>query len=768
MERVLAGLIIGLISALLWPTLPATWVGGTILVIGLCLISRASFISGCLLGAALCILLINHQFNDLAYLFKPNSSIKGTVISLPQQGKFSSRFKLRVNTINERASNATVIVYWPGIVNVEYGDLLILKGHGRPLHGSLNQGGFNYQRYLVGNKVSATITVKEGEIIKPQKSWKHSLKSRFASHLARLSQGHYIQALALGDRSLLGDKHWLTLKSTGTGHLFAISGLHLSLVALFSFWLFKKLFSCLVHSSLIEHTQVICSGLSVIVCFGYAYLSGFSLPTQRAFIILAVLLAMMMIKQRISLAHKLGISLLLVLLINPTAILTASLWLSFGAILLIYALVATQNKGALEEISMIGRLLHWFKQLISLQLWLFLGLLGINLSFFGGLSLVAPIANLFAVPIVSIIVLPLTLISLLLESTGASIWATKGTLMCVNWVLEVLFWCLELLQELDGSWVVISESYYRWFAFLITIIIVLAWQSSYMSHWRKLLLCAPALIFIFLFLWQVNARGQDWQVTFLDVGHGNAAVVIKHGRAIVVDTGKSFSNSSVASRTIEPFLDNQGISDLDYIIVTHDDNDHSGGLADLVRRYPKAKIISNQSNVGDTRAQHCKLLNNIDWLQLKLVFAQAPLNIAKTDNDRSCLVRLSDEKHSVLFVGDIQKTAERYFSKTLSSAWQSDVLQISHHGSKTSSSESFLDKVSPSIGIISSSRFNQWGFPHVSVLKRLKKLGVETYSTATDGQISIRFSKKQSLVTTYRKNISPFWYNRDLSFGHYD
>ncbi len=721
------------------------------------------------MGAALCILLVNHQFNDLVYLSKPNSSINGTVISLPQQGKFSNRFEMRLKTINNQASNAKVLVYWPGQVPVKFGDQITAKVKSRPLHSSLNQGGFNYQRYLVAHGVIASVTILNGEISSVPLSWLEQMKANYRKRLTRLHSAPYILALALGDRSLLEEHHWATLKATGTGHLFAISGLHLSLVAMLTFWLFNSIYSKVAPQRALVQRPLVCGVLSVAVCFGYAYISGFALPTQRAFITLCVLLAFMALKQRVNLATKLGLSLLIILLVNPNAMLSASFWLSFGAIALIYALVVTQFTHTIGPQKTTQRVTSWLKQLLKMQLWLFVGLLGINLTFFSGLSLIAPIANLVAVPVVSLLILPLILITLVAEMLGAYPWLIKALLLLIDECLSGLVLFLTKLQGADFAWLAMPNEYYVWLAIVILTLLLASWQSLVITKARLLLCCSlSAALFASAYSFYKKPMDKYWQVTFLDVGQGNAAVITRQGRAVIVDTGKRYSKGSAASRIIEPYLTTQGITDIDYIIATHDDTDHSGGLADLAKSYPDARLISNQTMVAQLPTRSCAMQETVTWMGLSLQFAQVPLSVAKTDNDRSCLVRISGQGNSVLFVGDIQKKAEQYFSQTLADSWQSDVLQIAHHGSKTSSSTSFLEKIAPKIGIISSSRFNQWHFPHPMVMRRLNKQGVESYLSARDGQISVSFGLNRRLITTYRGNIAPFWYNRDLSFGHYD
>jgi len=743
------------------------WIGLSVLLTGVCLVTRASFISGVLIGAALCILLVNHQFIDLPTLLKPNSSIKGTVISLPRQGKFSNRFQFQVSAIDGVSSRARILVYWPGQVNINEGDHIQFKGRGRPIHSTLNQGSFNYQRWLIANGFSATFKVLEGDISSSVPNWQFRLKRRINARLTTLSQQKYIRALAFGDRSLFDDDSWQLLKMTGTGHLFAISGLHLSLLALFSFSIFHRLYINVSTQRLLSYADIVCSGLSLIVCYAYADLSGLALPTLRALLLLCVLMLFLILKQRITIAAKLMFCLLILLILSPSAMLSASFWLSFGAMSLIYVMIVTNHSQQSESPSLFLRAGRWLIQLVKLQLWLFIGLLGLNVVFFAGFSTVAPITNLIAVPLISLVVLPLILNALLAELAGLGS-LVDGLLTSANYLLEWLIVILELFVQFDYAWLLMASPSLSWLLMLFTSLAFLWWQlpSSMFLIRNRILIGALSLIIL-------GGSTRDrlaparWTSHFLDVGQGNSTVIIKNNHAIIIDTGKSFLNNSVAMRTVLPFIAKKSVVALDFLIVTHDDNDHSGGTADILAQFPQATLISNQQQIAGHHAIECVGLAAIDWQGLVLKFSQMPHHLAKNDNDSSCIIHISDQDHSVLLVGDIGKKAERYLVDTLDKTWQSTVLQIGHHGSKTSSSNDFLDKIRPEVGVISDARFNQWHFPHPQVLRRLSDHGIIHLDTAKLGQISITFTQGGYQVTSYRHNIAPFWYNRDLSFGHY-
>jgi len=735
-------------------------------VLGTFTLLRLRFISGLTIGAALCILLVNHQFVDLPYLMKPNSSIKGTVISLPQAGKFSTRMSLKVSSIDERASNARILIYWAGRPEVSIGDVVTFSGKVKPIHSSLNQGGFNYQRWLVANGYAAQVSVKNGVILSKGDAWQHHLKRQITDKISGLSHRHYINALALGDRSMFTDDTWQLLRNTGTSHLFAISGLHLSMLALFTFTILRQSFLRIVDDKYIRHCNMACSILSFFACYAYADLSGFALPTLRALMLLGVLAFFLALKQRVGVNAKLLFCLVIVLIVSPTAVLSASFWLSFGAMALIYMLIVT--KGAEDNKEENNRWWRYGKQFLLLQVWLFFGLFGLNVIFFGGISTIGPVANFVAVPVVSFLVLPLILLALLAQIIGLS-GLVDLLFYIANGVLAMLFSLLEFLQQINYAWLSLNGSAVLPLILLIFGLLLVLWlRCNLLDKKIVVVTTSLSLLAIVACLYQPPLDDSRWSVHFLDVGQGNATVIVKGGVAIIIDTGKRYTKGSAASRIIVPFIEQAKVDRVDMIVVTHDDNDHSGGLLFLHQQYPAAKIISNQQEVDGLITQSCEHIAPMQWQGLDIMFTKVPASYVRTNNDSSCLIRVGDNNHSVLLVGDIGKKAEQYFTQTLTPSWRSTILQIGHHGSKTSSSKAFLTLIAPQIGIISASRFNQWGFPHPTVVQRLKTQGIVRYENAKSGQISFTFDQGELRVRHYRHNIAPFWYNRDLSFGHYD
>ncbi|NRA56111.1 MAG: DNA internalization-related competence protein ComEC/Rec2 [Gammaproteobacteria bacterium] len=764
MERRLIGIILGIASSLVWPHVPSL---ATLLILGaagLLLAKSQPLLSSVLIGISYCAALINMQFNDIQYLKLQNSSIIGTIISLPEQRKFNNRFFFKLSEINTphitRKSAALLLVYWPGSHQLMQGQQLKLTIDIRPVHGLANQGGFNYQKWLLSQGIVATARVSNGVIINPKSQIRASLVVELTRQVTDLSHGHLIRALALADKSGFSRPDWQLLTATGTSHLFAISGLHLAIVFGLSFSLMRLALSW--SRALTYHQRLVVMTISaLLVAFCYSYLAGFSLPTVRALVMLSVLSVVGLLGQRMSLVQLFIYSLATILVFDPLSVLALGFWLSFGAVFFLMILVFIVIKPIPTTKSRFHRFGHKVVALAQMQLWLFGAMCGLQLVFFAGFSWVAPLANLVAVPAISLLVLPVIILGLLVLILLPE-FALAGFLFEIaDNLLELVFKYLGWLANWPDAWVASSKIQY-WLFFIVLLAVLLNLTLINTPRWRigaalaSLLLTSGAVT-----LWPTQQPA--WSVHFLDVGQGNAAVVIRNGRAIVLDTGKS-RTSSISNLVILPFLQHQAINQLDYVILSHQDNDHAGGWRELISHFPAAKIISNWPNKPRQQGvTHCAKLQNkpLLWQGLTLSFVMAPPRLARNENDRSCVTKVADNAHAVLFPGDISRKIENYLQLQSAQRWQSDILVVPHHGSKTSSSLAFINFIAPQIAVVSAGRFNQWNFPKPEVLEHYNRAGVKMVNTATDGQISVFFYSDGSYeLKRYRTEISPFWYNK--------
>jgi len=745
-------------------------------------------LSSVLIGISYCAVLINMQFNDIQYLKLQNSSITGTIISLPEQRKYNNRFFFELSKIDSphltRKSTALLLVYWPGQHQLMQGQQLRLKVDVRPVHGLANQGGFNYQKWLLSQGIVATAKVSHGEIINAQPAARALLMTRLSDMVTNLQYRQFIRALALADKSGFSRPDWQLLSATGTSHLFAISGLHLAIVFGLSFSLFRvvlTIFSSLIKSKYSQQLITIATICSLLVALSYSYLAGFSLPTVRALVMLSVIAGASLLKQRLSLVQLLLYSLAGVLIFDPLAVLAMSFWLSFCAVACLMLLLFFIKRDVRVQAKSMIKLRHKAVALGQMQLWLFVTMCGLQLVFFAGFSLTAPLANLVAVPAVSLIILPLILLGLLSLVLVPSSSLAMLIFEIANRLLGWLFSYLDWLAHFPHTWVATSKLQY-WLLAVILLVVVCGFRLMNTPRMRLsalILVCFGSYATIELMPSQLlpsqlmpselipgqfnPSERPSWAVHVLDVGQGNAAVVIRNGRAIVFDTGKA-RTTSLSTLVILPFLQHHAINTVDYVILSHQDNDHAGGWRDLLDKYPQAQLISNWPNKPNHHLIiDCASLqaSPVKWQGLNLTFFIAPSQLATSENNRSCITQVTDNQQGVLFTGDISKKIEHYVATELGRGWQSDILIVPHHGSATSSSAEFINFVAPQLAVVSAGRFNQWHFPRQAVLDNYRQAEVEVVTTARSGQITIDFYPDRLFkIKPFRSYISPFWYNK--------
>ena len=250
-----------------------------------------------------------------------------------------------------------------------------------------------------------------------------------------------------------------------------------------------------------------------------------------------------------------------------------------------------------------------------------------------------------------------------------------------------------------------------------------------------------------------------WQVDTLDVGQGLATLIVKNGKGILYDTGPAWQGGNMAELEILPYLQREGIT-LEKLILSHDDNDHAGGST-ILKAYPNVEFITpSRKNYGENHRTFCTVGRDWDWQGLHFQILSPHSIVERADNAHSCVILVDDGKHSVLLTGDAEVKNEQIFARTLGKI---DVLQVGHHGSKTSTSEYLLSQVRPDVAIISSGRWNPWKFPHYSVIERLQRYKSTVENTAISGQVRVNFFKDRLEIQQARTEFSP-WYAHVIGF----
>ncbi|MCL1077577.1 DNA internalization-related competence protein ComEC/Rec2 [Parashewanella spongiae] len=648
-------------------------------------------------------------------------------------------------------------ISWRTTQTVKVGQVYQWQLKPKSITGILNKGGFNQQKYYLSRHIFAKANVKSAELTGEQQSLRQQLLFSLSKALGKFNNSDLMLALLLGDKSQFSNHRWETLRQSGTGHLVAISGLHLSVISawlfLCSFWFMTRLRQAQGKSNLVFAIVVSCFG-----ALFYAYLAGFAIATQRALIMLLVVMGLALFRRFSSPWERLLMALFVILIIDPLAVLSAGLWLSFTALTLILLSISHYQKSRSIGKNTYQKIRVRLKQFILIQLCLSIGLGLLGALLFGGMSVHSIWVNLLVVPWFSVVVIPLAFISLI-------IWCV-GRLLGLNWdygfeltdlSLQPFSWIVEQVHKLPFSWVHFSEVLIIPSVLFLIAIISFAIIHKTQYKWMSLILMLPLLFNLGKIL---ISQSNSWNLHLLDVGQGLAVVVEKNGKGFIYDTGAAYGESfSYAERAIVPFLNSVGLTEIDHIVISHSDNDHAGGLAVLRKQFPNSEIIANAEKLDPTQNCYPK---QFEWqgLEITILWPNSQLE----GNDGSCVIKITDGRNSVLLPGDIEQYAE-YSLLNDSSELKSDVLIAPHHGSRTSSSPEFVKAVSPELLLVPAGFNNRYGFPKQEIMQRYKNINSEIVVSGLQGQITVTFDENGYRYQTYRSDFAPYWYNQLFKFG---
>lgn len=630
-------------------------------------------------------------------------------------------------------------VYWRNPPkNIAVGQHWKFKIQFRAVHSYLNEGGFDNQKYAVSMKETLTGKVMSAKFIRDDISLRTQLIETISAYWQTTKNKGEIIALVLGDKRYIEPEKKDLYMKTGVAHLIVISGLHIGLAA-FAGWGIARGIQFLFPIRWINpQFPLVMAWLCGVF---YAALSGWGIPATRAVIGLTVWV-MLHWGSRLFLPWQWALwSAALILIVEPLSILSASFWLSFSAVFAIifwywmYPLKAKYNHQK-----------RWFLlRLIHLQFGLLIILLPFQFYLFGGANFFSFIVNLWAVPIISFITVPLIMFGLL---TSFSSFLQPIIWHWVDLSINLAFWCAPLFLP---YW-----QYSGTVPFLlgfsgIGIIVIIK-----MSWWRHhfILLIAVGIL---LYCEFTTFSRYQWRISMLDVGHGLAIILEKDREAIIYDTGIRWkSGGSIAKSVIIPYLKYHRLNPV-ALIISHDHLDHTGGIKDIIKAYPHLSIRSSFD-----APSHLACLSNESWQWKGLQFDALwpPNKVLSPKNNQSCVINVSDGKHTILLTGDIEKEAEAQLVRVKKDQLKADVLQVPHHGSQTSSTLAFIQTVSPKFALVSAARYSLWRLPSDKVHLRYKKEAINWLTTSISGQISIEFNQDNIDVFTYRRDILPRWYHQ--------
>lgn len=704
--------------------------------------------------------------------------IVGIVDTLPYRFDQGVRFDFRVErTIDADFSVPPyVALSWyagrysarPAVGDVQPGQRWQLTVRLQRPHGNANPGGFDYEAWLLergvratgyvraddGNRLLDAFVASPGAVVERVRA---ALRARIQTALAGRTYAGVIVALVIGDQRGIDQADWQVFNRTGIGHLISISGLHITMIAGLAAWavsaLWRRSFFTDARLPLRLPAQKVAALAGAVVALLYVLLAGFGVPAQRTLTMLSVVALALWMGRLAAVSHVLCTALGVVVLLDPWAVLWPGFWLSFGAVAVIlfagHGRVKPPPTGPRGALLLAGRT-QWAVTA---------GLVPLTLLLFGQVSIVSPVANAVAIPLVSFVVTPLALAGSLVPGPPGD-WL----LLVAHWAVEMLAWLLRQMAGWPGA-VWRAPAPQAWvFALGLGGTLWMLMPRGWPHRWAGAVALLPMLLQL-----PDHPREQSFRVTAFDVGQGMALLVETERHRLLYDTGPAYApGADGGSRVILPYLRMRGIATLDGIVVSHGDTDHAGGALAVLEGVDVDWLASSlplENAIVRAARRHVRCGAGQQWEWDGIAFDMLHPTPASYDdahlktNARSCTLRVSNGRRTVLLAGDIEAAQEAALLERAPDRLRADVLLAPHHGSGTSSTLAFLQTVRPAIAIFQVGYRNRYHHPKAEVYERYGTLGIERLRTDETGALTLDIGTNATW-RGYRSEHPRYWYGR--------
>lgn len=726
MRAGMLALALGLLSLRFFPELPPGWLlliaGG----VGLALLfSRIYPLGFFLLGMAWACTSAQWALDDRLSpeLDGRTLWLEGQVVGLPAVGDGVVRFQLQ-GAVSRRGDLPELIrIAWHGGPEVRGGERWRLAVSLRRPHGLVNPQSFDYEAWLLAQRIGATGTIKAGQRLSEAggaMAWRDALRQHLLQ-VDAFGRAGGLAALVLGDGSGLSTADWRLLQHTGTVHLMVISGQHITLLAGILYGLVAWLARLGWWPRRWPWLPCAC-GLALAGALGYGLLAGFEVPVRRACLMIALVLLWRLRFRHLGAWWPLLLALVVVLLAEPLAVLQPGFWLSFVAVAILI-LVFAARLGSWR----------WWQSLGRAQWTMAFGLLPAMLALGLPVSASGPLANLIAVPWVGVLVVPLALLGTVLLPVP---WLGEFCLWLAGGLLQLLFLVLGQIATWLPAWLPAAIPLWAWLLAALGALLLLL-PSGVPLRLPGLFMLLPALL-----LKSESLPPERAEVWLLDVGQGLSVLVRTREHALLYDAGPSFGDFDMGERVVLPSLRAIDLRALDLMLLSHADNDHAGGALAIARGLPVGQVLSGEVErlPAELAASPCERQR---WQWDGVDFQLWRWEGAARGNQSSCVLRVEAGGEVLLLTGDIDSRAERALLGS-DLPIRADWLLAPHHGSRSSSSQAFIEAVRPQAVLISRGRHNGFGHPHPLVTARYAALAVQPYDTAESGAVQIILGDRQA------------------------
>lgn len=695
----------------------------------------------------------NHLALILAKQKQIIQPVVGKIVTEVKQKDDKYFAEVELQTIDEKAVIGKFRLYTKQ-KDLQYGDLISLVVNLSRISEVSNPGGFDLQEYFQAKDIYAfgfaqtqaeIIQQKPSPlqllIIKSRQFIRHRIDSRFPNYSG------FIKAIVIADRSDLDYERTL-LSNAGLSHLLAVSGLHVAIIALILYSLLNTLLPNRIFSRL----------ATIIILLLYAAICEFSPSVSRAVIMISIFLCSKLFCRKTDIINTLMISLLLITAFRPAQFFTIGFQMSFIAVLTLVLFIPKIPLFALRpKIPLYNKFIALCNGVILIMLSSFvlsLFLAPLTIFYFYQFNLNGILANIVGIPIIGII-LSLALVVIFLPEIAPLLELYQLSLQLI---LQIFYFWSEFAAQLPLNWRFVSLNLLQ--CILLYLFLVLLFRSA--SKWWLRLVSTFFLIVIFSY----QFKQAKMEIIFFDCGLGDLFLIKSSDEInIMIDTGPSPSSGAHFKNSALPYLRQQGISSLDYLIVTHAHNDHYGGLKSVLEELDVERLLVTdefmERNIWrffepTILEQAVEVVAITDTITFH--FSDFTMKILHPDknfsdpnkNNLSIVTRISIDSLNILFPGDLEEEGEHYLLQKYNQFLPADILKVGHHGSKTASSPEMLKVVNPKFAIIPTAIKNRFDFPHKITLKRLSSLDDKLFITGKDGAIALKYQAGKAYLTTFK------------------
>lgn len=630
----------------------------------------------------------------------------------------------KINDIKEKENYTQIeligkeklLVTYKAKIEYNLGDLIKIEGKIEKPENNTIPNLFNYKNYLKSKKITYILNAQKIELVKQNTQIKYKIKNNLIKHINKYKTSKYLKTFILGDNSDIDTSIKNTYQENGINHLFSVSGMHLSLFANILLFLLKKLNKKLKYIIIIQ------------TFIFFAFLTNYSPSISRALILYILVNLNNILKLNIKTIYLLIIDFIILILYNPFYIYNIGFIFSFT---ITASLIISSNT--------INKYKKYISKLLITSAISFITSIPILINNYHEINILTPLNNLIFIPLISVIIFPLSLLTIILKPLDSIL------LILIN-LLEQLS---TITQKTSIKIILCHIPWYIIILYYITIIIFIKGIET--KQIKKIL----PLILIITIHANIKNISPITRITLLDVGQGDSTLLELNNKNILIDTGGIVNSktSLVLNKTI-PYLKSLGIKKIDYTILTHGDFDHMGEAINLVNNFKVEKVVFNCGPHNDLEKDLIKVL---DKKRIKYYSCIKELNIDKNklyflqtkeydnENDNSNVIYTELNGYKFMFMGDASIITEKEIMNKYNLS-DIDVLKVGHHGSKTSSSIEFIDEINPKYGVISVGKNNRYGHPNKEVLDNLNNSKI--YRTDLDGSIMFKIKNNKLKIET--------------------